>query len=426
MEYKARIADILLAEKLESFGATLVTGPKGCGKTTTAKQKAKSVIEFQDEDKRDDYLSVANTQPSRLLIGDNPRLFDEWQDAPKIWGAIRKSVDDLQETGLYILTGSTSQNVETPHTGTLRISTMKMYPMSLYESGESNGTVSLKDLFDDPESFEGCKSDLNFDGIIYAICRGGWPSVFKIKSENARLNIAKDLFDQTVNNDISNVDKVKRNPVWAETILRSYARNMCTQADTKTIFADARATTGMSESTFFDYISALEKLYIIEDIDAWCPSIRSKTAIRATKKKNLIDPSIAVAALNLSPEYFNSDFRTLGFLFESLCFRDLRIYSSLQRGRMSYYRDRYGLEADAVLHLGDGRYAIIEIKLGSNEIEYGAEHLNEIERLIIHHNEKEKQVPLRIPDLKIVLTGTEYGYKRDDGVFVIPLACLRP
>ncbi len=426
MEYKARIADILLAEKLESFGATLVTGPKGCGKTTTAKQKAKSVIEFQDEDKRDDYLSVANTQPSRLLIGDNPRLFDEWQDAPKIWGAIRKSVDDLQETGLYILTGSTSQNVETPHTGTLRISTMKMYPMSLYESGESNGTVSLKDLFDDPESFEGCKSDLNIDGIIYAICRGGWPSVFKIKSEKARLNIAKDLFDQTVNNDISNVDKVKRNPVWAETILRSYARNMCTQADTKTIFADARATTGMSESTFFDYISALEKLYIIEDIDAWCPSIRSKTAIRATKKKNLIDPSIAVAALNLSPEYFNSDFRTLGYLFESLCFRDLRIYSSLQRGRMSYYRDRYGLEADAVLHLGDGRYAIIEIKLGSNEIEYGAEHLNEIERLIIHHNEKEKQVPLRIPDLKIVLTGTEYGYKRDDGVFVIPLACLRP
>lgn len=426
MEYKARIADILLAEKLESFGATLVTGPKGCGKTTTAKQKAKSVIEFQDEDKRDNYLSVANTQPSRLLIGDNPRLFDEWQDAPKIWGAIRKSVDDLQETGLYILTGSTSQNVETPHTGTLRISTMKMYPMSLYESGESNGTVSLKDLFDDPESFEGCKSDLNIDGIIYAICRGGWPSVFKIKSEKARLNIAKDLFDQTVNNDISNVDKVKRNPVWAETILRSYARNMCTQADTKTIFADARATTGMSESTFFDYISALEKLYIIEDIDAWCPSIRSKTAIRATKKKNLIDPSIAVAALNLSPEYFNSDFRTLGFLFESLCFRDLRIYSSLQRGRMSYYRDRYGLEADAVLHLGDGRYAIIEIKLGSNEIEYGAEHLNEIERLIIHHNEKEKQVPLRIPDLKIVLTGTEYGYKRDDGVFVIPLACLRP
>jgi len=426
MEYKARIADDLLAEKLESFGATLVIGPKGCGKTTTAKQKAKSFIEFQDEDKRTDYLSVANTQPSRLLIGDKPRLFDEWQDAPKIWGAIRKSVDDLQETGLYILTGSTSQTVETPHTGTLRISTMKMYPMSLYESGESNGTVSLKELFDKPDNFEGCKSDLDIDGIIYAICRGGWPSVFRIKSDKARLNIAKDLFDQTVNKDISSVDKVKRNPVWAETILRSYARNMCTLADTKTIFADVRSTTEMSESSFFDYISALEKLFIIEDIDAWCPSIRSKTAIRASKKKNLIDPSIAVAALNIAPEYFNTDFKTLGFLFESLCFRDLKIYSSLQRGRVSYYRDRYGLEADAVLHLGDGRYAIIEIKLGSNEVEYGAEHLNEIERLIIKHNEDEPQVPLRVPDLKIVLTGTEYGYRRDDGVLVIPLACLRP
>jgi hypothetical protein len=360
------------------------------------------------------------------LIGDKPRLFDEWQDAPKIWGAIRKSVDDLQETGLYILTGSTSQTVETPHTGTLRISTMKMYPMSLYESGESNGTVSLKELFDKPDNFEGCKSDLDIDGIIYAICRGGWPSVFRIKSDKARLNIAKDLFDQTVNKDISSVDKVKRNPVWAETILRSYARNMCTLADTKTIFADVRSTTEMSESSFFDYISALEKLFIIEDIDAWCPSIRSKTAIRASKKKNLIDPSIAVAALNIAPEYFNTDFKTLGFLFESLCFRDLKIYSSLQRGRVSYYRDRYGLEADAVLHLGDGRYAIIEIKLGSNEVEYGAEHLNEIERLIIKHNEDKPQVPLRVPDLKIVLTGTEYGYRRDDGVLVIPLACLRP
>ncbi|SCW61930.1 hypothetical protein SAMN02910456_02199 [Ruminococcaceae bacterium YRB3002] len=425
MEYKLRIADELLEEKLESFGATLVTGPKGCGKTTTAKQKAKSFIEFQDEDKRADYLSVANIQPSRLLIGDKPRLFDEWQDAPKIWGAVRKSVDDLQETGLYILTGSTSQSVETPHTGTLRISTMKMYPMSLYESGESNGSVSLKELFDKPEGFDGCSSNLDIDGIIYAICRGGWPSVFKIKSEKARLNVARDLFDQTVNIDISNVDKVKRNPVWAETILRSYARNICTQADTKTIYADTRATTDMSESTFFDYVSALEKLYIIEYIDAWCPSIRSKTAIRASKKKNLIDPSIAVAALNISPEYFNTDFKTLGFLFESLCFRDLKIYSSLQRGRMSYYRDRYGLEADAVLHLGDGRYAIFEIKLGSNEIESGAEHLNEIERLIIKHNEDEPQVPLRIPDLKIVLTGTEYGYRREDGVLVIPLACLR-
>ena len=201
MEYKNRIADQILQEKLNSFGATLITGPKGCGKTTTAKQKAASILEFQDEDRRDDYLSVANTQPSRLLIGDNPRLFDEWQDAPKIWGAVRKSVDDRQEVGLYILTGSTSQTVDTPHTGTGRISTMKMYPMSLYESGESNGAVSLRDLFDNPDDFTGCQSNLDMDGIIYAVCRGGWPSIFKIKSDTSRLNVAKDLFEQTVNKD---------------------------------------------------------------------------------------------------------------------------------------------------------------------------------------------------------------------------------
>ena len=425
MDYKKRIADSLLEEKLESFGATLITGPKGCGKTTTAKQKAASVIEFQDEDNRDAYLSVAETKPSKLLEGPNPRLFDEWQDAPKIWGAIRKSVDDRQDTGLYILTGSSSQTVKTPHTGTLRISRMKMYPMSLYESEESNGTVSLQELFDNPDGFDGCHSDLDIDGIIYAICRGGWPSVFKMKSDKARLKIAKDLFIQTVETDISNVDNVTRNPVWAEAILKSYARNICTLADTKTIYKDASSSTGMSESTFFDYVSALEKLYIVDDIDAWCPAIRSKSAIRASKKKNLIDPSIAVAAMDLSPKFFNTDFRTLGFLFESLCFRDLRVYSSQIEGRMSYYHDRYGLEADAVLHLRDGRYAIMEIKLGSKEIDLGAKHLNEIENLIRKHNQDEAQVPLRLPDLKIVITGTDYGYRRDDGVFVIPIGCLR-
>lgn len=425
MDYKKRIADAILEDKLESFGSVLITGPKGCGKTTTAKQKANSVIEFQDEDKREDYLSVAATQPSRLLEGKKPRLFDEWQDAPKIWGAIRKAVDDSPEVGLYILTGSTSKTVETPHTGTLRISSMQMYPMSLFESGESNGSVSLRELFDKPESFEGCHSDLDIDGIINAICRGGWPSTFKIKSEKAKLNVARDLFLQTVKTDISNIDGIKRNQVWAETILKSYARNICTLADTKTVYDDVKATTGLSEPSFYDYISALEKLFIIDDVEAWCPAIRSKSAIRASKKKNLIDPSIAVAALNLTPEYFNTDFKTLGFLFESLVFRDLKVYSSLLLGRTSYYHDRYGLEADAVLHLGDGRYALVEIKLGSNEIDYGAKHLIEIENLIKKHNEEEKQVPLRLPDLKIVITGTEYGYRREDGVLVIPIGCLR-
>ncbi|MBP5753382.1 MAG: DUF4143 domain-containing protein, partial [Treponema sp.] len=319
----------------------------------------------------------------------------------------------------------TSQTVTTPHTGTLRISTMKMYPMSLYESGESNGTVSLGMLFEHPEQFDGCKSDLDIDGIIYALCRGGWPSTLKIKSDKAKLNVARDLYTQTVNVDISNVDNTRRNPVWAENILKSYSRNICTLADVKTIYKDVSASTDISESTFFDYVSALEKLYIIEDIDAWCPSLRSKKAIRASKKRNLIDPSIAVAAMYLTPEFFNTDFKTLGFLFESLCFRDLKVYSSARDGRMSYYHDRYGLEADAVLHLGNGQYAIMEIKLGSHEIDEGAKHLLQIESLIKKHNEEETQVPLRLPDLKIVITATEYGYRRDDGVFVIPLACLR-
>ena len=425
MEYKKRIVDAQLDLKLESFGAALIVGPKGCGKTTTAKQKAKSIVEFQDEDIRDNLLAVANNQPSRLLIGETPRLFDEWQDAPKIWGAIRKSIDDRQENGLYILTGSTSQNVNTPHTGTQRISTLKMYPMSLYESLESNGSVSLIDLFNHPDQFDGCQSNINLDDLIFAICRGGWPRAINNKTKQSQLEIAKDLFKQTYTVDISNIDGVKRNPMWSETILRSYARNICTLAKKSTIQADVEATCSISKSTFFDYENALEKLYIIENIHSWCPAIRSKSAIRASNKINFIDPSIAVAALGLSPEYFNLDFKTLGFLFESLCIRDLIIYSSKNNGKVSYYHDRYGLEADAVLHLEDGRYALIEIKLGANEIDEGAHHLCEIEKLINDHNKTEKQVPIRLPDLKIVLTGTEYGYRRDDGVLVIPIGCLK-
>ncbi len=426
MEYKKRIADGLLEVKMESFGAALIVGPKGCGKTTTAKQKAKSVVEFQDEDNRDKYLSVANNTPSKLLIGEKPRLFDEWQDGPKIWGAIRKSVDDEQENGLYLLTGSSSQTKKTPHTGTLRISTLKMYPMSLYESGESNGTVSLKDLFDNSHVLdEGCISDLSIDGLIFAICRGGWPKSLLNKTERAKLEIAKDLFRQTCYADISNIDGVSRQGNYAEAILRSYARNICTCAERKTIEADVRANCAISSTTIADYIEAMKKLYIIEDVEAWCPAIRSKTAIRASVKRNLIDPSLATSALGIKPEYFNTDFKTLGFLFESLVIRDLKIYSSISEGRVSYYRDRYGLEADCVLHLADGRYALIEVKLGANEIDSGAKHLLEIERLIKEKNATEKQCPISLPSIKMVITGTQYGYKREDGVLVVPIGCLR-
>lgn len=425
MIYLKRIVDEQLSLKLDAFGCALIIGPKGCGKTTTAKQKAKSFIEFQDEDERDNYLLIANTHPSDLLKGAKPRLFDEWQDAPKIWGAIRKDVDDSGEVGQYILTGSSSANVQTPHTGTLRISRMKMYPMSLYESGESNGQISLRTLFDSPKAFDGCESDLSIDGIKYAICRGGWPGALKGRTDQARLAIAKDLFNQTCDTDISKIDNVKRNPVWARTILKSYARNLCTLAETKTILADVTATCDLSKQTYYDYISGFEKLMIIEDIDAWCPAIRSKTSIRSSKKRNFIDPSIGTAALGLSPEYFSSDYKTLGFLFESLCVRDLKIYSSANNGVVSYYHDRFNLEADAVLHLDDGRYALIEFKLGQAEVDSGAHHLCEIERLITEHNKDEKQVPLRLPDLKIVITGTKYGYMRPDGVCVIPIGCLK-
>lgn len=422
--YKKRIADNLLKLKLEAFGATLIVGPKGCGKTTTAKQQAKSVIEFQDEDMRDKYLSVANNVPSKLLIGDNPRLFDEWQDAPKIWGAIRKSVDDRNESGLYILTGSSSQTVNTPHTGTTRISTLKMYPMSLFESEDSSGEISLIDLFNN-KTLDFVESKLTIDKLIFAICRGGWPRALLNKTPESQLEIANDLFYQTCHRDISSIDNVKRNPLWAEKILKSYSRNICTLAETKTIFGDVVSTTDISKTSYYDYIQALEKLYIIEDIPAWCPSIRSKDAIRATNKRNLIDPSIAVAALGITPDYFNTDFKTLGFLFESLCIRDLKIYSSKMNGELSYYHDRYGLEADGVLHLKDGRYALLEFKLGTKEIDEGAKHLCEIERLINEYNQKEQQCPLRLPDLKIVITGSQFGYKRDDGVFVIPIGCLK-
>ncbi|MBQ7159873.1 MAG: ATP-binding protein [Treponema sp.] len=425
MKYRRRIADEILDLKMEAFGAIWIMGPKGCGKTSSGKQKARTIVEFQDEENRDNLLLIAETSPKKLLIGKKPILFDEWQDAPKLFGTIRKDVDDSGKKGQYILTGSSANLADTPHTGTLRISRLQMYPMSLFEFGESNGSVSLLELFENPNAFGGCKSDMTIDDIIFSICRGGWPGTLNISSKKAQLEIGKDLYKQTYSVDISKIDGVKRNPNIAQTVLRSYGRNICTLAEKKTLLADVKSNYDVSDPTIYDYTSALEKLFIIDDIDAWSPSIRSKTAIRSSKKRNLIDPSIAVAALGLSPEYFNRDFKTLGFLFESLCIRDLKIYTSLYDGKVSYYRDRYGLEADAVLHLNDGRYALIEFKLGQSEIELGAKHLCQIEELIKKYNEPEKQCPLRLPDLKMILTASQYGYKRDDGILVIPIGCLK-
>ena len=280
---------------------------------TTAKQKAKTVIEFQDEDERENLLLIANNHPSDLLKHPKPILFDEWQDAPKIWGAIRKDVDDSGLKGQYILTGSSSQTVDTAHTGTLRISTLMMYPMSLFETGESTGKVSLLELFEKKE-LEWIESKLSIDDLIFAICRGGWPQSLDIDDKDLQLDISRDLLFQTCHTDISNISGVKRNPLWAEKLLLSYSRNICTLAETKTIYGDVNASTNMTRPTFYEYFHDLESLNIISEVPAWSSAIRSKETIRASNKRNLIDPSIAVAALGLSPEYFNEDFKTLGFI----------------------------------------------------------------------------------------------------------------
>ena len=427
MDYIKRVCDSELQDKLDAFGAVHIIGPKWCGKTTTAKQFAKSFIEMQDPDMRDSYIQTAQIKPSNLLIGDNPRLIDEWQIAPNLWDAVRVSVDKRNESGLYILTGSNSiDKTSIMHTGTGRIDTLQMYPMSLYESGESNGTVSLADLFKEKSlPDDKCVSDLSIDGIILAACRGGWPSSLNKKTDKARLMVSNSYFDSLCRDDISNVDNVKRNEKGIRLLLRSYARNISTFASNRTILRDVNANFPMSETTYYDYLNTLQKLYVIRDVEAWCPSIRSKTAIQSSDKKEFVDPSIAVAALGVAPEYFNTDLKAFGFIFETLCIRDLRVYSSAMGGEVSYYHDRYGLEADAVLHLRDGKYALIEIKLGSNEVEEGAAHLNEIEKLVAEYNAHEKQAPLRLPDLKIILTGSQYAYKREDGVFVIPIGCLK-
>ncbi|MCR5662298.1 MAG: DUF4143 domain-containing protein [bacterium] len=427
-KYLPRIVDNELALRLETFGATLIAGPKWCGKTTTGEQKAKSVIRLQDPDYRDGYLATAKTKPSILLKGATPRLIDEWQMAPVLWDAVRTAVDQRQEEGLFILTGSTSvDSSKIMHTGTGRISRMKMNTMSLFESEESNGNISLKSLFQNPSmDIDGITSELSIEELIFAACRGGWPASILRKTDTAKLMIAKDYISNIQETDISTVDGVQRNPAWTGLILRSYARNVSTLAKKTIIHKDVSANAdSMTLATMNAYINALEKLFVIEDIEAWCPAIRSSTTIRSGKKRGFSDPSIPVAVLGLSPDALQIDMKTFGFIFECLCIRDLKIYSQALGGTISYYHDRYDLEADAVLHLNDGRFALIEFKLGSKDIEDGARHLLEIKNLIMQYNAKETQVPLREPELLMVITGGNIAYTRDDGVKVIPIGTLR-
>lgn len=430
MKYLNRTADNLLQMLLDAFGAVLIEGPKWCGKTTTAEQIAKSIIKLEDPDMQEEYLMTANSKPSLLLQGATPRLIDEWQDAPVLWDAVRTMIDKRQEPGQFILTGSNSVPLDkTKHSGTGRIARMKMHPMSLWESGESSGDISLSELFTNPDyNIDGNISPMSIEDLVFAACRGGWPASLKGKSKSSKLLIAINYLNSVCSEDISRIDKIQRNEKLTRLILQSYARNISTLAKKTSILSDITTSGNLncSMDTLDDYVNALERLFVIQDIDAWCPAIRSKTAIRSSAKRCFCDPSIAVAALGLTPEALTIQLKTFGFIFEQMCIRDLRAYTIDLNSHVEYYHDRYGLEADMVLHLPDGRYAVIECKLGSMEIDRGAEHLLKLRDLIREKNLNEKQMPIREPDLMIILTAGKIAYTRNDGVKVIPLATLRP
>ena len=428
MAYLQRMVDGLLTELLESSGAVLIEGPKWCGKTTTATQQAASILRLQNPDTREAYIATAKTKPSLLLKGETPRLIDEWQIIPQLWDAVRVMVDDRNEMGQFILTGSNSiDNQDIMHSGTGRIARLRMQPMSLFETQESTGEISLKALFENPNmDIDAITSQTSIEELIFAACRGGWPAAHLAKTDSAKLNVARNYIDSLCSMDISTVDGVQRNEELARAILRSYARNISTWAKKSNMLKDVVANfETVAMNTFDSYLNAFQRLFVIQDIPAWCPAIRSASAIRSGMKREFCDPSIAIAALGLTPQMLEMDLKTFGFIFETMCIRDLKAYSQSLRGSLAYYHDRYDLETDAVLRIANGQFALIEFKLGSSEIEEGAQHLIEVQNLIKEYNKKEKQVPLREPDLLIVITGGQLAYTREDGVKVIPLACLR-
>ena len=434
MQYVPRIVDREIDRKKEAFDAISIVGPKGCGKTRTAKERCKTVIEFQDEEKRAGYLSVAETSPRLFLKNEKPILFDEWQDAPKIWGTIRKECDDNPDaTGEYYLTGSTSRKVQTPHSGTGRITEITMYPMSLFETGESTGSISLHSLFNDSTNeIDGLKSEIQLEDLFFAACRGGWPRCLALRSKEAKLEIAEDYFNQIYKKDINTIDGVRRNPEWAKTILWSYARNMATLAKKSIIYADVKANHDIHDSTIASYVEVFEKLFVLKDLDAWTPQIRSRTAIRAAKKHLFVDPSIGIAALGITPDYFNNDLDTFGHVFENMVLRDLLVFSQAHNARVMHFSDDYGLEADAVYQLSDGRYALIEIKTGSGAIPSAEKNLLRFRDAIREHNNQvlmNKEHPgvlYREPSLLLIICANcPMAYTTSGGVKVIPVGCLR-
>lgn len=414
-----RIADGLLQKALDASGAVLIEGAKWCGKTRTAQRAAKSVLMMQDPDRKMAYLQTASIKPSLLLEGETPRLLDEWQIAPILWDAVRFTVDQRERMGQFILTGSAvpSDNV-TSHTGTGRISRLRMRPMSLYESQDSTGSVSMKALFSSSLDIAGI-NPISIERLAALTVRGGWPASIHADSEVAEKRVM-DYVDAVINQDVSRVDNVEKSPGKMRALMRSLARNIATEASMTTIKNDLETQDeSITLPTVASYLNALERIFVIEDLPAWNPALRSKTPLRTSVKRHFVDPSIATAVMGISANKLLEDFHTFGYLFESLCIRDLRVYADLLDGRVYHYRDKTGLEADAVIVLRDGSWAAVEVKMGAHEYDLAAENL----RKFVNRVNTEK---MREPSFLMILSATEFAYRREDGIYVVPLGCLKP
>ena len=425
-KYRKRIVDDILDQKLSYMGAVLVEGPKWCGKTTTCEQHANSVLYLDDPDMRDQYLGLAGTKISELLKGKSPRLFDEWQDVPELWDAIRFAVDHSDDDRHFILTGSAvvaeEKKQKIRHSGTGRFSWLRMRPMTLLESGESSGEVSLAALMDG-EEFSGASSrKIELDEMAEIVCRGGWPAAVG-KSGSAALGISVDYFSAVAESDISRADGIPRDPARVRRLLRSLARLQGTPSSLAAIRRDivANDTDGLSEDTIYSYLNALERIFAVDNVQAWTPSLRAKEAIRASETRFFVDPSIATAALGATPARLMKDLRSFGCLFETLCMRDLKTYMEASRGHVFRYHDKTGLECDAVLEDAKGRYALVEIKLGGDRlIQEAVSSLDAYSRLV-----ESRKAPR--PAFRMVLTAVgEYAYRRPDGIIVCPIGSLRP
>lgn len=421
-EYKPRIADNLLKRKLAGKGAVLLEGPKWCGKTTTAEQIAKSVLYMSETGKVEQNKQLAKINPSLLLRGDKPRLIDEWQVAPGLWDSVRFDSDHSSNLGLYILTGSSvpADMSEVVHSGTGRIGWLRMRPMSLWESGDSTGDVSLGELFTTPESISGLSSK-NLEDIAFVTCRGGWPLAVGMYKDIA-IDQAFDYIDAIEQRDISAVDGVRRDPTRTHRLLRSYARHQGAQASLATIKADlvANESDTFDEDTIASYVTALKQIFVIEDVESWNPNLRSKSAIRTSDTRYFIDPSIATAAMGLGPMDLINDLNTFGLIFETLCIRDLKVYAESLNGKVYHFRDKNGLECDAVVHLRNGHYGLIEVKLGGDDaIKEGIKTLKSLASKI--DTTKMKQ-----PSFLMVLTAVgSYAYRNEEGIYIVPISCLK-